>query len=73
MESLGVATIDVKIGKTSSFQKFTVVDTIFPRVFLGVKTMKSMNILLDPKKESAFVNGFKVPFISGVDSIRAEN
>ena len=73
MSSFGVANILVKIGDVSSFQKFVIVDGLFPKVFLGIKALKHMRISIDAKSECARIGKTRIPFISGVESITSEN
>jgi len=68
METFGKASIECKIGNTISRQNFIVTKDLFPRVFIGIKTMKDMNIVLNPKSDGISINNMYVPFISGIQS-----
>ena len=50
----------VEIAGKSAFQTFVVVDDIFPRVFIGIRTLKH---------DCAIVNKKRVPFISYTEDI----
>lgn len=69
MNSCGCVTLDVELGGIVSRQEFVMVKNLFPRVFIGIKTMKDMSIKVEPKEECITVHMKKVPFISGVESI----
>ena len=71
MESKRIATILVGLGRQSSFQKFMVIDNLFPRVFLGIKAMKHMDVILDARNERAIIKGVHIPFISVEKSTEA--
>ena len=72
MSSKGIAMILVGYGSYSSYQRFVIVDEIFPKVFIGIKAMKHMNVKIDPRNECAKIRKVKLPFISGVESTTSD-
>jgi len=70
MESCGSVSLEVEIGGVISRQWFVMINNLFPRVFVGIKSMKNMNISVHPNEECIKINRVKVPFISGVETIR---
>jgi len=67
MKILGYTVIPVVIGNNIQEAKFTIVETIFPKVIIGMKLMRKMKIMIDAGKQCAVLNGSQiVPFISQV-------
>ena len=61
MESCGSVSLEIELGGIISRQSFIMVNNLFPRVFIGIKTMKNMKIeptqtknALQSTKKSAF-------------------
>jgi len=67
MTTHGTALLKLHVGRSSANIKFTVADSMFPRLVVGIRGMKTLNIQLDPANSRALVNGSEViPFISKV-------
>jgi hypothetical protein len=67
MTTHGTAFLKLQVGRSSANIKFTVADSMFPRLVVGIRGMKTLNIQLDPANSRALVNGSEViPFISKV-------
>jgi hypothetical protein len=65
IKSLGTTFLRLNIGNCQSDQKFTIVESIFPKVIVGLRSMKSMDVYVDALNDCAVVWGqFKVPFVS---------
>lgn len=76
IKTYGEASIKVEIGRTKAAVKFTVASQMFPRVIIGIRGMKTMNMLLDPTNSCVMLEGIQtVPFVSKVkpQSIWPEN
>ena len=67
MTSLGEVRLDMKFGETNISDKFIVIDSIFPRVFIGLRTLKKLRMNISPEDECAYINNDKFPFISTID------
>ncbi len=64
MKVLGIATLRVQLGKKSLSLSFTVVESLFPRVIIGLKDMKRHDIRLLPKFDCVQIDDENVPFVS---------
>jgi hypothetical protein len=65
MTVTGYATLKLQIGNASANQKFMVVQGLFPKVIVGIRTMKTMGMILNTADDCAIVDGnVRVPFIS---------
>jgi hypothetical protein len=76
IKTYGEASIKVDIGHIKAVLKFTVANQMFPRVIIGIRGMKTMNMVLDPANSCVILGGKRsVPFISKVkpQSIWPEN
>jgi predicted aspartyl protease len=76
IKTYGEASIKIDIGHTRAAVKFTVASQMFPRVIIGLRGMKTMNMVLDPTNSCVILGGKRtVPFISKVkpQSIWPEN
>ena len=68
MPTTGSATVALEIGNVKSFQTFTIVKSLFPKVIIGIRAMKTMGIVIDPASDCAVVQRtLRVPFISHID------
>jgi hypothetical protein len=68
MPVLGFAIMSVEMGPSKMMQKFMVVPNLFPRVIIGIRTLKTMGITINPTEDCAFVGeGHKLAFLSRVD------
>ena len=67
MAVTGYATFPLQIGGVKAVQKFLVVKGLFPKIIVGIRTMKTMNIVIDPHSDCIYVgDGMKVPFMSRI-------
>lgn len=71
MKTVGVAKLLVTLGQQQSYEDFIVVESIFPRVFIGLRSQKSMNIKIDARNSRILVNKEPISFISKVESTYA--
>jgi hypothetical protein len=63
----GQAIFPLQIGNAKVEQRFMVVKKIFPKVIVGLRTMKTMSIVIDAKNDGVIVdNKIRVPFISRI-------
>jgi hypothetical protein len=63
----GIARLKLETGGSKADIIFTVAARVFPRVIVGIRGMKTMNIKLDPANSRAILgNGVTIPFISKV-------
>lgn len=67
MATTGYATLALEIGNAKSVQKFIIVKSLFPKVIVGIRAMKTMGVIIDPSSDCAVVDRtIRVPFISHV-------
>jgi hypothetical protein len=65
MTVTGHAVMSLQIGPVKAVQKFMVVKNLFPKVIVGIRSMKTMDIVIDPVADCLVVNGsVQIPFIS---------
>lgn len=69
MKNNGVIELELEIAGKRSKQRFAIVDNLFPRVIIGMKTMKDIGLKINPKNSGVEINGNFVPFLSKVESI----
>jgi hypothetical protein len=63
----GYAMISIEIATVKAVQKFMIVKGLFPKVIVGIRTMKTMGVMIDPVSDGIIVdNGVRVPFISRI-------
>lgn len=63
----GEALLPIEIGGIKATQKFSVVNDLFPKVIIGIRTMKTMGIRIDATSDCIYMgNNVQVPFISRV-------
>jgi hypothetical protein len=48
--------------------KFWVIDHLFPKIIVGIRAMKDLNITVDPGKDCIWVEDKNVPFLSHVET-----
>ena len=63
MDTKGWVRLGVQIGGQMKQCKFWVVQNLFPKIIIGIRAMKDMNIAVDPAKECVWVNG--TTFVEG--------
>lgn len=75
MKTLGLAALRIGIGSTAATIHFTVAMDLFPKIIIGIRGMKTLNIQLDPANDRAITCHTSVPFISSVypQSVWSEN
>jgi hypothetical protein len=67
MAVTGHATFLVELGNARVQQKFMVVQRIFPKIIIGLRTMKTMSIIIDAVNDGIIVNEeTRVPFLSRI-------
>lgn len=67
MVVMGYASLPVQVGCATVTQKFSVVKDLFPKVIIGIRTMKTMGLVIDPANDSVVVNGaVRIPFVSKI-------
>jgi hypothetical protein len=66
MRSVGIAFVKLSFGNVNTVAKFTVVENLFPRVIVGIRTMKGVGMILEPHKDCARVGNEEIPFVSKV-------
>ena len=64
MKTRGKIFLRLNIGGVESNQEFILVDNLFPRVIIGIRTMKDMCMKLNLNEDGAEINNKIVPFIS---------
>ena len=69
---IGYSFINVNIGNKINKIKMTIVDKLFPRIIIGIRDIKKMNIALLTKLDCATIDKIKIPFISKIKE-QAEN
>ena len=62
----GYTYIKLQIGSKVKAMKFTVVDKLFPKLIVGIKSMKYEGITIDPPNDCIIVEGEKVVFLSKI-------
>lgn len=67
MASSGSVVLPVQIDGVRAEVKFTVVRNLFPRIIIGIKTMKSMGIIMDTTNDCIIVgDDQRIPFVSRI-------
>ena len=61
---VGVTFIPVTIGSGTMRMKFTVVNNLFPKLIIGIKTMKDEDIRIIPVNDTIMVKNEYIPFLS---------
>ena len=64
MRIIGYAFVNMTIGLSQVSAKFTVVCDLFPKVIIGIRTMKKEAIDITPRKDCIVSNGVELPFLS---------
>ena len=73
MEILGTTKVDIQIGEQSMKMIFKIVENLFPRLIIGIKSMKEHRIQIVPQEDCIYVKNDPVSFISKVVSSKSEN
>lgn len=68
MKIIGFTVLNLKIGPKTMRLKFTVVESIFPNVIIGIRTMKKERISIIPAWDCVKVENASVPFVSKIVS-----
>jgi len=66
MKVIGYTVLNITVGQKSMKMKFTVVESIFPNVLIGIRSMKQENICIVPAWDCVKIDGCSVPFVSKV-------
>lgn len=66
MTSRGQAYVDITLAGATRMAKFTVVDNLFPKVIIGMRTMKAMKLVVNPSRDCAVIGVDRIPFMSRV-------
>lgn len=70
MSNKGAVILTLQLGGIISKQEFILVDNLFPRVIIGIRTMKDIGLKIEPEHDCIRVQGNVIPFISKVDAIK---
>jgi predicted aspartyl protease len=63
MPVLGFAEMSLEMGPSKIRQTFMVVSDLFPKVIIGIRTLKTMGVTISPTEDCAIVSGnYKLPF-----------
>jgi hypothetical protein len=75
METHGLASLKIQVGDSVANLHFVITSNLFPKIIIGIRGMKTLNIQLDPVRNCAIASGAPVPFVSRVSpqSIWPEN
>jgi hypothetical protein len=66
MRPLGITFVRLSFGNVDTVAKFTVVEKLFPRIIVGMRTMKGVGLILEPSKDCARIGHSRLPFLSKV-------
>jgi len=66
MDTKGWVKLRIQVGGQEKECKFWVVQSLYPKIIIGIRAMKDMGISIDPARECVWVNGRKVPFLARV-------
>jgi 5-methylcytosine-specific restriction endonuclease McrA len=66
MNVVGWVRLNIKIGEYSKWCRVWVVSKLFPRIILGIRTLKDMGICVDPPNDCIRVQNDTIPFVSKV-------
>lgn len=64
MEIIGYTTLNIIIGNKEMKMKFAVVESIFPNILIGIRSMKTENISIVPAWDCIKIANHSVPFVS---------
>lgn len=68
LHTLGYTFMKLTIGSRTIECKFTVAEKIFPNVFIGLRSMKRERISIHPERDSIYINGERVEFLSKIET-----
>jgi hypothetical protein len=66
MRTHGMASLKVAVGHTVVNLNFTVASNLFPKIIIGIRGMKTLNVQLNPAQNCAIAGDVHIPFISTV-------
>jgi hypothetical protein len=66
MTPIGTTFVQISFKHVNTVAKFTVVDDLFPRVIVGIRTMKGVSLILEPNRDLARIGNITLPFLSKV-------
>jgi hypothetical protein len=67
----GTTKLSLMIGNTNKIETFTIVNKIFPKVFVGLKSMKSFEMVMHANNSCLTIGNVTIPFISKVESLKS--
>ena len=56
--------LNVAIGPVITAPVFDIMPNIFPHLFIGLRSMKKYDIMINPGKDEIEIQGIQIPFIS---------
>ena len=66
MDTRGWVRLEIQVGGQMKRCKFWVVQSLYPKIIIGIRAMKDMGMAIDPAKECVWVNGKRVQFTARV-------
>ena len=66
MSVAGLVRLKLEFATVSKWCNFLVVKNLFPKVIVGIRTMRDMRITIEPYNNRIVVSGIGVPFLSRV-------
>lgn len=69
MENQGVIKLELNLAGHRSIQEFAIIENLFPRVILGMRTMKDIGLNICPYKNGVEIRNKFIPFLSKVQEI----
>lgn len=64
MNVIGWTRINIEIGNSNRLCKLWVVPDLFPKVILGIRALKDLNVKIDPPNDCVEVDGERIKFLS---------
>lgn len=68
MESLGTTFLKLGFGHVCTRARFIVVQDLFPRLIVGIRTMKQLDLIIKPNEDCAQIGKMELPFVSKVQA-----
>ena len=65
---MGQTVLNIKVGGKSMKMKFVVVESIFPNILIGIKSMKREKVCIVPAWDCVKIEGISVPFVSKIEA-----
>jgi len=73
VRSKGNITLMVNIGSYRDKMVFSIMPNLFPKVIIGLRQMKSSKMVIDPPRDSLWIENERVKFISKTESVEKVN